>query len=155
MYQWQQETGSGWENLSNGGQYSGVHTAILTVSNLSIANNNGQNFRSIGISGACSDTSAASVLTVTPPTGIGQIEEDQSIKVYPNPVSGQMTISVDKNVQLAQIKVLDILGREIANQDANGQSNITMDATQWQSGVYLIRVGMKNGTSKVFHITKY
>lgn len=155
VYQWQQETGFGWENLSNGGQYSGVHTASLTVSNLSIANNNGQSFRSIGISGACSDTSAAAILTVTPPTGIGQNEGSQSVKVYPNPVFGQLTITADKNAQLAHIKVMDIMGREIADQDAKGHTNITIDATQWQPSLYLIRVGMKNGTSKVFHITKY
>ncbi len=41
-YQWQENTGSGFLNLSNGGIYSGVNTATLSLNGVSLANDNNQ-----------------------------------------------------------------------------------------------------------------
>jgi hypothetical protein len=65
-YQWQVNTGSGFTNLSNGAPYSGVTTAVLTVSPLTAAMNNYQ-YRVIVSSTGCtsSATSATGSLTIT------------------------------------------------------------------------------------------
>jgi hypothetical protein len=65
-YQWQEFNGSTWGNLSNGGVYSGVNTATLTLTGVSAALNSRQ-YRVVVSNGApcnSSETSAAAVLTV-------------------------------------------------------------------------------------------
>jgi hypothetical protein len=55
-YQWQTDLGVGFQNLNSVGQYSGTNKDTLTVSNVTMGNNN-QPFRCIISSGACIDTS--------------------------------------------------------------------------------------------------
>jgi hypothetical protein len=65
-FQWQANLGGVWINLNNGATYSGVTTSTLSlIANLSL---NGLSFRVIvsGNTGCIADTSASSVLTVTP-----------------------------------------------------------------------------------------
>jgi uncharacterized protein (TIGR02145 family) len=62
--QWQTDLGWGFQNLTNAGQYSGVNTPTLTVSNTAFQNNN-QMFRCILFDGICSgDTSNIVSLSV-------------------------------------------------------------------------------------------
>jgi len=64
-YQWQENSGSGWVNLSNGGIYAGVNTATLTLSGVTVAND-GYQYRVI-VSGSsnCQGTSTSQVATIT------------------------------------------------------------------------------------------
>ncbi|MFM8837948.1 MAG: hypothetical protein ACKOHH_04865, partial [Bacteroidota bacterium] len=69
-FQWQTDLGGVWTNLSNDSVYSGVATSALSfLANLSL---NGLRFRVIvsGNTGCIADTSASSVLTVTPVAAI-------------------------------------------------------------------------------------
>lgn len=70
IYQWQQNTGSGYTNLSNGGIYSGVTTATLNLSSCGTAMNSYQ-YRCIVTSTICggNTTSNNAVLTVNSSTG--------------------------------------------------------------------------------------
>jgi hypothetical protein len=61
-YQWQGQSGGSFVNLSNSGQFSGVTTGTLTVSNITGANN-GLEFRCIVDHGNCVDTSDVALLT--------------------------------------------------------------------------------------------
>lgn len=65
-YNWQINNGQGFQNLSNAGQFNGVSTATLTVSNVSQPNNN-QQFRCIIADNCSSDTTNAATLNVTCP----------------------------------------------------------------------------------------
>ncbi len=60
---WQSDVGFGYQNLSNAGQYNGVNNDSLTISNISISNNN-QKFRCILTLGACVETSEVATLQV-------------------------------------------------------------------------------------------
>jgi len=62
-YQWQIKTGTKYNNLSNGGQYAGVSTQVLSVSNLNTSNNN-QFYRCFVTYASCKDSSNAYKLTV-------------------------------------------------------------------------------------------
>ena len=64
-YRWQSNSGFGFQDLHNAGQYSGVTISTLTVSNTSLQNNN-QLFRCIVTTPNCgSDTSDVVTLTVS------------------------------------------------------------------------------------------
>jgi N-acetylneuraminic acid mutarotase len=67
-YQWQINTGSGFSNLSNGGQYSGAKTKRFAIANVKVATNSGHKFRCVAMGKNCSDTSITATLTVTCPT---------------------------------------------------------------------------------------
>ena len=62
--QWQHDLGSGFVDITNGGQYSGATTDTLTVSNTTLANNN-EMFRCVFVKGTgCTDTSDVASLEV-------------------------------------------------------------------------------------------
>ncbi|MCB0696057.1 MAG: T9SS type A sorting domain-containing protein [Chitinophagaceae bacterium] len=69
-YQWQVHNGTNWTNLTNTGVYSGATTSVLTLSNLTPANNNGR-YRCI-VNGKCSlpTTSGEGHLDVYTPVAI-------------------------------------------------------------------------------------
>ncbi|MDP1728349.1 MAG: LamG-like jellyroll fold domain-containing protein [Bacteroidota bacterium] len=63
-YQWQSSNGFGFQNIINGGQYSGTDNDTLNVSNLTWINSK-QKFRCIISSGTCRDTTNIVLLTLT------------------------------------------------------------------------------------------
>jgi hypothetical protein len=62
-YQWQTNTGSGFTNLSNGGQFNGVNNDTLLVSNILQTNNN-QQFRCLTFASLDKDTSSIAKIIV-------------------------------------------------------------------------------------------
>lgn len=63
-YQWQENTGSSWANISDGGVYSGATTATLTITSATAGMNNYQ-YRAVTSAYTCSTTSSAAALTVS------------------------------------------------------------------------------------------
>ena len=62
-YQWQTDLGVGFQNINSVGQYSGTTNDTLSVSSVTMSNNN-QPFRCIIRSGSCYDTSDIAILNV-------------------------------------------------------------------------------------------
>ena len=85
IYQWQENTGSGFANLSNGGVYSGVTTNTLTLTGAGTGLN-GYLYR-CNVSGSCTPAinSNSATLTVNP---------------YPSAISGSATVVVGFPVTL-------------------------------------------------------
>ena len=79
-FQWQTDLGLGFQNLSNAGQYAGVTTNTLTVSGITMTNNN-QQFRCIVSDGSCVDTSDAATLAVIDDLGINDLNPTSSKKL--------------------------------------------------------------------------
>lgn len=90
-YQWQTDLGVGFQNLNSVGQYSGTTNDTLTVSNVTMSNNN-QPFRCIVNSGSCSDTSNVAVLTVNNNVGINETSQDKPFSVFPNPAQSVINV---------------------------------------------------------------
>ena len=139
-YQWQTDLGFGFVNLSNAGQYSGATNDTLTVSNVSISNNN-QQFRCIVSAGACIDTSDVAVLTVNNTTNVDQLN-NSSIKIYPNPASTFLMIEnadFDKTSE-SNVRISNMLGQILYNQNIN-QQLFQIDLTEWTGkGLYLVEI---------------
>lgn len=62
-YQWQENTGSGWTDLTNGGGYSGVNTNLLTISSVPLSYN-GNTYRCLIEDGDCQNISDIALLEV-------------------------------------------------------------------------------------------
>ena len=79
-YQWQEDQGgNNWQNVFNGGIYSGTDTATLTLTGVNSANN-GWRYR-CQLTGITSDVSAAATLTINASVQITASTPDQTIAV--------------------------------------------------------------------------
>ena len=67
--------------------------------------------------------------------------DEENIQVYPNPATGMVTISVDGMVSdELSIVVMDVTGRKMLEKKSSNPQ-VTIDVTQWPSGVYFVRIG--------------
>jgi FtsP/CotA-like multicopper oxidase with cupredoxin domain len=132
-YQWQTDIGFGWQNLSNAGQYSGVNTETLTVSNTSLANNN-QIFRcQVKISDNCISNTQSALLEVGT-SGVYE-QNNKLVLIYPNP--SESTFNISSNETILSIQVVDVFGRIVY--EAKPSNNLAqIDAIDWASGTYLM-----------------
>jgi hypothetical protein len=137
-YQWQIDNGTGFINLSNAGQYSGVTTGTLTVSNITPSNNN-QLYRCIvGGAATCRDTSASAKLTISN-LGVAPVEAAGYLaQNVPNPAKGQTEI----NYYIPQIKsgaaltVCDMQGRTVNCQSIAHAGRGSIIVSGLPAGVY-------------------
>ncbi|MBS1773996.1 MAG: T9SS type A sorting domain-containing protein [Bacteroidetes bacterium] len=92
-YQWQENTGSGFANVSNGGIYSNATTATLNLTGVTLGMN-GYTYRCV-VSGTCSPsaTSTAATLTVSALTPTITTNPSNSIVCSPTATSFTITAS--------------------------------------------------------------
>ncbi|GEM_PF-2787531 len=136
--QWQQDAGLGYMNLTNSGPYSGVYTDTLSISNVQLTMNN-YHYRcvlvGIGSSGSgCQNTSNAAVLQVSP-TGINEIFHVE-MKIYPNPASTVLNISVPIRLNRANIKVFNLLAKEVISYEL--ENSTELNVSELNPGMYFI-----------------
>ena len=132
-YQWQTNLGVGFQNLSNAGQYSGVNTANLSVSNLTLTNDN-QAFRCIISEAGCVDTSDIATLSIINDASISTHKET-SIVLSPNPITNSFSISGIE--QIVSLTLKDLNGKWIKSFDVQDE-NYSMSNVS--SGVYFLEV---------------
>lgn len=148
-YQWQSNIGFGFQDLQNAGQYSGVHTANLTVANVSTTNNN-QLFRCKVIGKNCEMTSNIAALYVD----MASIYENNALmfSIYPNPTNGFISVNMSNWNKDTKAVMTDVSGRIIQNY--NIETNSTMiDMNPLSAGVYYFTV-MQKGIKKSAVIVK-
>lgn len=153
-YQWQTMGNNGWEAISNGGQYSGVQTATLHIANVTAANDQ-QQFRSVAVSGVCTDTSDAATLTVTPGTGIDDIAAQTGVRLYPNPVSNLLTVEFhNPDYKVDQIRITDALGRVMETLKVSVNKTVTILSGSWPAGIYMVEVIPEKECPVTFRVIK-
>jgi hypothetical protein len=87
-------------------------------------------------------------INVLEPSGITGIDE-QSIKAYA--INNMMMLQVEQDIQLRQVRILDVSGREILNQ-INPSAIIPLP--QMESGIYLMEITYNNNQRKLFKFFK-
>lgn len=138
-YQWQTDLGVGYQNLNSVGQYSGTTNDTLTVSNVTMSNNN-QPFRCIISSGSCTDTSDVAVLTVNNNVGINESSQDNLFTVFPNPAQNIINVKVDNKLIGQVYSIYDNTGKVVLTGKLNSQ-NTTIELNNLSGGVYMLSVG--------------
>ena len=138
-YQWQTDLGVGFQNLNSVGLYSGTTNDTLTVSNVTLSNNN-QPFRCIISSGSCSDTSNVAVLTVNNNTGINEVSQSNLFSVYPNPAKSQINVKADAKLLGSVYNVYDNTGKLVLSGKINSE-NTVIELGNLSGGIYLFSVG--------------
>ena len=138
-YQWQTDLGIGFQNLNSVGQYSGTTNDTLTISNVSISNNN-QPFRCIINNGSCTDTSATAVLTVLNNTGINENSQNNLFSVFPNPAQSTLYVKADNKLIGSVFTIYDNIGKIVKSGKLN-TANTTIELGNLSNGMYLFSIG--------------
>jgi hypothetical protein len=138
-YQWQSDIGTGFQNLNSVGQFSGTTSNTLTVSNITLSNNN-QPFRCIVTSGSCSDTSNVAVLIVNNIVGINETTQDNLFSVFPNPAQSVINVKVFSKLIGEVYTIYDNTGSVVLTGKLNSQ-NTTIDLGNLSGGIYMFSVG--------------
>ena len=137
-YQWQVNSGSGFQDITNGGQFSGATTNTLTVSNTSMSNNTNQ-YQCVVTSNNCSSTSDAATLTVINNVGLSEVDSWNNIEIYPNPTSNFVTVSFNNNLVGSGYEIIDNSGRTVIKGTLLDE-NQTVDLNNLSAGIYSFRV---------------
>jgi len=69
-------------------------------------------------------------------------EPKQTLSIFPNPVSGVVTIAA--SAEIDQLSIFDITGRLVESPSPTGE-RVVFDTSALPSGVYLVRVLLKDG----------
>jgi hypothetical protein len=101
-----------------------------------------------------SGTESAKALVVKNCTGIGQNDLAAVVRIYPNPVKDELTISINTNEKALDLAVTDIHGRVVVSEKltlAGSDYKKKMDVSLFSRGVYFIRLssGEKSYSEKV------
>ncbi len=146
-YQWQQDGGTGFVNLTNSGPYSGVTTNTLTVSPVT-AGIAGDHYRCvINNSWGCADTTAQALLT----TGIDNLQNDNEILVFPIPAKNKITIQLPSNK--GTIQLFNEFGQSIYLV-ATTEKESDIDLSVLPSGIYFLKIDC-DGIITNKKVTKY
>ena len=165
-YVWQSDLGQGFQTLNNFGNYSGVNTASLNVTNVQLSEHN-QPIRVISTSGNCIDTSNVAVInildtcitnvtiydtiltTVTDTliinatiTGLNPPSNQNTLKVYPNPANTHITIDYGNfsSMNGYTLKIVNATGQTVFTTFIN-QQNSYIDLSTWTgNGIYYVQL---------------
>lgn len=144
-YQWQSNTGFGFLDLQNAGQYSGVRTSQLIVSNL-VATNHNQLFRCNIKSPICDLTS--DVVSIQINTLSTNLPSTNHFRIYPNPTNDKLFIRTELSDYF--IKVTNLVGQVVVEESAQGNHAISLN--HLRKGVYLVSI--KESTSQMVYYQK-
>ncbi|MCB9046552.1 MAG: SBBP repeat-containing protein [Chitinophagales bacterium] len=134
VHQWQEDAGSGFTNINNGGNYSGANTNTLIVSNATIAMNMNK-YRCVVLSGPCSDTSDPATLYVWP-LSIDDVDA-ANIHIAPNPTNGVVTITAPESI--IKVEVFSLMGQKLLSHNATTRA-VEIDLKGLAAGVYIVKV---------------
>jgi len=139
-YQWQQNSGTGFTNLSNAGAFSGVTTPTLTVTGVSTSMNNYIYRCLLSNTWGCADTTTSAQLAL----GIDNILTPEMISIYPNPANNIVSIELPYAGN-GNITLLNEVGQVIITSAITDKIN-DIDLTHLPTGIYLTRIQIDEQT---------
>ena len=163
-YVWQSDFGQGYVTLNNYGNYSGVNTNSLSISNVQLPNHT-QQIRVISTSDNCIDTSNVAVINIldtclitvydtllttvtdtlvinTQITGINPPNNLNTLKVFPNPASTHITIDYCNFIAMSgySLKIVNAVGQTVFTTPINQQTSY-IDLSTWTgTGIYFVQL---------------
>lgn len=93
----------------------------------------------------CTDTSACVTISNL---GIDDLNFED-VSVYPNPTTGKITVSFNKEVNLRSFVIRDVTGRLIREEKPQTTSGITFDISAEAQGVYFLNIEVGGATQSI------
>jgi hypothetical protein len=72
--------------------------------------------------------------------GIEDFKNVISFSIFPNPVTSILNIQFSKSLTVGNIKVFDILGKQLLNEEINSNNLTQLNVSNLSKGMYLIKV---------------
>jgi hypothetical protein len=147
-YQWQTDTGNGFVNVINGGQYSGSTNDTLTVLGIT-PNNDNQLFRCVVSTASCSIISDVATLFVEVVLGIDEFAK--SVSIYPNPTTNNIVIKANSALLGNVYQVYNSTGKLVISGIIQSELQI-ISLQEFPVGIYLFTI--ENNLNKSIKIVK-
>jgi hypothetical protein len=165
-YIWQSDFGQGYVTLNNYGNYSGVNTNSLSISNVQLSEHN-QPIRVISTSGECIDTSNVATINITDTcivtindtittlisvtdtlvintliTGLTPPNNSNTIKVFPNPANSHITIDFGnfESMNGYTLTITNSIGQTVYTTPITEQSSYIDLSTWGGNGIYFVQL---------------
>lgn len=84
-------------------------------------------------------------ITALTTLSVDEFNNADTFSISPNPASSKMNVYLPNTVENASITIFDVLGKRVYNRDLTALTS-SIDVSNWNSGVYLVRVSSDNGT---------
>jgi hypothetical protein len=139
-YQWQVNSGAGFQNITNGGQYSGSTTNTLTVLNTTMSNDNNF-FRCTASSNNCNVLTNEAKLTVINNSGLSENTNLKGLSIYPNPTANIITITSSSDYIGKNFVITDNSGRIVMNGTITSE-NTNVNLEGLSPGLYNLDLGI-------------
>ena len=81
------------------------------------------------------------------------ITKHNLLSIYPNPAINMLVIETS-NDKLNKIKVYDVLGNVLINENLNLEKRYEIDVTLFEKGVYFAEISTENNTSTIKKFNK-
>lgn len=138
-YQWNYGDGiteDGGATISHTYASSGIYTVILTYKN------------------DCGSSIITQVVD-TETTSVKESNTTTNLKVYPNPAKDILTIAIPENTHAKSVQLINVLGQVTYAKTLEGVSNLSIDVSTMNKGVYILKVATSQGiTTRKVLITK-
>ncbi|MCR4857178.1 MAG: T9SS type A sorting domain-containing protein, partial [Bacteroidales bacterium] len=76
---------------------------------------------------------------------IVDVDLGDRIRLYPNPTLGKVWMDVQNGVEIQQISIFDLAGREVKAPSLSAQSHSEIDLTDCVRGIYMVRIVTNEG----------
>jgi len=99
--------------------------------------------------GCSSSGTVTQIVSNCSTVGINEIDNNNTISIYPNPANDFMTIEVTELVEVADattIYIINALGEMVLTEKVTS-SNTTLNTSNLTNGIYFIKVESKNGSA--------
>ncbi|UUV22666.1 T9SS type A sorting domain-containing protein [Paenimyroides aestuarii] len=96
------------------------------------------------------DNIKITAMSVVPPEviALSTIEQLASkFNLYPNPASSVVNITNTENMQIQQITVYDVAGKQLSTQTYNNETDIQLNVEHLASGTYMLHLQTHQGTA--------
>ncbi len=96
------------------------------------------------------DNIKITALNAVPPNVIALSTSEQlatKFNLYPNPATSVVNITNAENMQIQQITVYDVAGKQLSTQTYNNETDIQLNVEHLASGTYLLHLQTNEGTA--------
>jgi hypothetical protein len=86
-------------------------------------------------------------------TAVQDIDKQDFATIFPNPTSGQLTITFPSNIkdEIKQIQVFNAMGQCLKT---NAPPQYEMDFSGFTNGIYIIKIQTQNGKQQITKVVK-
>jgi len=96
------------------------------------------------------------ILNLTVSVGIVETHCNASLRVYPNPTTGELIVDIADQARndIWNVEIYDVVGRKIFSLSERAESEVIIDVSHLQSGIYVMKVYDINKQVSIFKIIK-